>query len=279
MKNPRMLVVGAVAAASLMAAASASAAADVSSVTVEQAGKRKLEVVVETVHGAGAVAPTVAVQVGRRHKRLKTTWDPAASPTALVESSGYLRSRAAVGDTVTVSVRVCDADCTTTTYTKTVIAGDPAEYGNAATASPLPAGAVTAAQASAIALAVVPGSTLKETERTDDAGAVWEVKLRGTDGACIEVLITADGTIMRQSTRPARTEDHHEAIAPLPAGAVTAEQASAAAVAAVPGTVREVERTDDAGAVWKVKVNATDGSRHCVLVAADGTIVRDTIKS
>ena len=53
-KNPRMLVVGAVAAASLMAAASASAAADVSSVTVEQAGKRKLEVVVETVHGASA---------------------------------------------------------------------------------------------------------------------------------------------------------------------------------------------------------------------------------
>lgn len=282
MNKPRMLVIGAVAATSLMAAATASAAADVSSVTVETAGKRKVEVVVETVHGTGAIAPTVTVRIGRRHGHLETTgWDPSGAATELVKSSGYVRSRATAGDIVTVRVRVCDSDCTTTEFIETVVAGDPAEYGGSgAVVAPLPAGAVTAEQAAAIALAAVPGSTVRETERTDDAGAVWEVKLRGADGTCTKVLIAADGAIVRRTTSAARPGgDDHAAIAPLPAGAVTAEQASTAALAAVPGTVREVERTDDAGAVWKVKVNAADGTRHCVLVAADGTIVGDSVRS
>jgi uncharacterized membrane protein YkoI len=280
MNKPRMLVIGAVAATSLMAAATASAAADVSSVEVSTAGKRKVEVSVETLRGTGTVAPRVTVRIARRGAQLKTEdWDPSAGPSELVLSSGYVRSRAAAGATVTVRVRVCDVDCTTTTHTETVLAGDPSEYGSSSSehvTTPLPAGAVTSAQASAAAVAANPGGTATKVERAHAANAAWEVKLLLASGARAEVLVAADGTIIAQK---AEGGGDRGAIAPLPAGAVTAEQASAAALVAVPGTVREVERTDDAGAVWKVKVNATDGTRHCVLVAADGTIVRDSVKS
>lgn len=286
MRKSRMLVIGAVAATSLMAAATASAAADVSSVEVATAGKKKVEVSVETVRGTSSVEPRVTVRIGRRGRHLETAdWDPSGAPTDLVLSSGYVRSRAAVGDVVTVRVRVCDTDCVTTTFTQTVIAGDPAEYGSDSssgehTLAPLPAGAVTAQQAAAAAVAANPGSTATSTERAHEATAAWEVKLLLANGTRAEVLVAADGSIISQEADASRPKgDDHDAIAPLPAGAITADQAAAAALAVVPGTVREVERTSDAGAVWKVKVTAADGTRHCVLVAADGAIVRDSVRT
>lgn len=283
MRNTRMFAIGAVAAASLLAAGTASAAVDVSSVEVSTVGKRKVEVSVETVRGTSAVEPRVTVRIARRAGRLTTEdWDASGAPTDLVLSSGYVRSRAAVGSTVTVRVRVCDTDCATTSHTVTIVAGDSAEHGTGSgqAVAPLPAGAISSAQASAIALGANPGSTVTKVERGYEANAAWEVKLLLASGARAEVLIAADGSIIAQEVE---SGDDHGASrgerAPLPAGAVTAEQASAAALAAVPGTVREVERTSDAGAVWKVKVSASDGTRHCVLVAADGAIVRDSVRS
>ena len=290
MNATRILALGAITVTGLIGAATASAAPDISSVDVSTAGAKRVEVSVETVRGTSTVEPRVSVRIGRRAARLDSSdWDPATGAAELVLSTGLVRARVAVGDTVNVRVRVCDTDCATQRFSVKVVAGDPAEYpqgasgngqgqssGSSHAPAPLPAGAITADQASAIALAAVAGTTLVRTERAHDAGAVWEVKLLGADGSRTEVLIAADGTIVRQKTEaPEGADSNHAAPAPLPAGAVTAEQASANALVAVPGTVREIERTTDAGAVWKVKVAAADGTRHRVYVAADGSITRD----
>lgn len=56
------------------------------------------------------------------------------------------------------------------------------------------------------------------------------------------------------------------------------EQAEAAAVEEVPGSVVEAETDDEGGrAVWSVEVEGDDGQRHEVDVADDGSVVgRDT---
>ena len=45
------------------------------------------------------------------------------------------------------------------------------------------------------------------------------------------------------------------------------------------GTVLEVKRSRDAAAVWKVEARTTAGVKHEVLIAADGSVVRDEIDS
>ena len=274
MKAP-LLALTAVVATSLIGASAAAAAPTVDSVEVARVSAKRVVVSIDTVRGSSTVEPRVMVRIGRRAARLHTIdWEAASAADDLVLSVGRVRARTAVGDTVTVRIRVCDIDCAVTQQTVVVVADDTADDAkddHGKDYAPLPAGAVTADQAATIAIAANTGSTLLRTERTGAPGAVWEVKLRGADGSTIEVLIAADGTIVRQKTESA-DDDHHAA--PLPAGAVTAEQASALALIAVPGVVREVERTDDAGAVWKVKIAAADGTRNRVYVAADGTIVR-----
>ncbi len=274
MKAP-LLALTAVVATSLIGASAAAAAPTVDSVEVARVSAKRVVVSIDTVRGSSTVEPRVMVRIGRRAARLHTIdWEAASAADDLVLSVGRVRARTAVGDTVTVRIRVCDIDCVVTQQTVVVVADDTADDAkddHGKDYAPLPAGAVTADQAATIAIAANTGSTLLRTERTGAPGAVWEVKLRGADGSTIEVLIAADGTIVRQKTESA--DDDHDA-APLPAGAVTAEQASALALLAVPGVVREVERTDDAGAVWKVKIAAADGTRNRVYVAADGTIVR-----
>ena len=275
MKIP-LLALSAIVATGLVGASSAAAAPTVDSVEVALVSAKRVIVSVDTVRGSSTVEPRVMVRIGRRATRLHTIdWESASAADDLVLSTGRLSARTSVGDTVMVRVRVCDIDCSVTRQTVVVVADDTADAGkddHGKDHQPLPVGAVTAEQAAAIALAAVASSTLVRTERTGAPGAIWEVKLRGADGSTIEVLIAADGTIVRQKTESADDEDH---AAPLPVGTVTAEQASALALAAVPGIVREVERTDDAGAVWKVKIAAADGTRHRVYIAADGAIVRN----
>ena len=281
------IALGAIAVAGLIGASSASAAVDIDSVEVAAVSAKRAEVTVTTLRGTGAVEPRVTVRLGRRVARLDTVdWDASLPAGEVVTSEDLIRSRAAVGDAVAVRIRICDTECVTTTRTVTVVQGDASyasgssEHGGSYSSTPLPAGAVTSDQAAAAALAAVPGAKVVEVERTDHDGAVWEVKLQKADGSRVKALIAADGAVVAVRACPSGGDAARPQPAPLPAGAVTAEQASAAALTAIGGgTVLEVKRSRDAAAVWKVEARTTAGVKHEVLIAADGSVVRDEIDS
>lgn len=281
MRYRTFIATGLVAAAGLGIAGSAMAAPEVTGVEATKAGKNKLEVDVLTLRGTSATAPRITVTVQRRLARAKVSdWDASLPADEAVQSTAKLkRVRSAVGSTITVRVRACDDDCTTTTHSITVAADD---NGSATDPSaPLPPGAVDAGGASAAALAFVgAGSTVVQVERADEYGAAWEVKVLRADGARVKVYVNADGTIassrVEAGDKAGGRDDHHQPPAPLPPGSVTSDQAAQIAIGAVGegSTVREVERKSRGDVAWEVKVARADGVRFEVKIAADGTVLR-----
>lgn len=262
-------------------AGAATAAPDVTGVEITKTGTSRLEVDVETLRGSVATRPRISVTIKRSLGRARVVgWGAALRPGDTVQSTARLtRVRVAAGSSVIVRVRACDSSCGTVTRTVTVLAADPAtadpESGALTPDTPLPADAIDAAAAVEVALARVgSGSTLIEVERGDEYGAAWEVKVRRADGARVKVYVGASGSVLRVRVDAG---DDDEAPAPLPPGSVTAEQAAAIAEEAVGAgsTAIRVEREDDSGVAWEVKVESADGTLHEVKIAPDGTVVSD----
>ncbi len=277
MRARTLITTGLAATAGLGLAGGALAAPQVTGVEATKAGKKKVDVDVATLRGASAVAPRIAVAVQRRIAWARyTDWDPVLAPTDTVHSIARMKGvRAQVGSTLSVRVRACDTTCATTTHSVTV--GKATGVGPLA---PLPPGSVSAADAVTAAIAAVGAdSTLIMVKRSYDPTAAWKVLLRRTDGARVRVLVKADGTIAAIRVQSAKRRNGPLPVAalnPLPAGAVSAEQASAIAIAHVGAgsTVVAIERRRERTAVWKVTVQRTDGVRVAVTVALDGAVLR-----
>ncbi len=146
-----------------------------------------------------------------------------------------------------------------------------------AATSPPPAesGPVSLAEAEAAALAAVGDGTVTWSGPEDDRGAAWEVEITRPDGSEVDVLVAADGSIVKLVPRlgeeevvtapPAQTEG---------SAPVTLAEAEAIALAAVgEGRVTWSGPEDDRGAAWEIEITRPNGSEVDVLVAADGSIV------
>lgn len=105
-------------------------------------------------------------------------------------------------------------------------------------------------------------------------GSTVTVRVRACDVDCAttthSVTVAADDD--RDDTNPS---------APLPPGSIDAGGATAAALAFVGAgsTLQSVERADEYGAAWEVKVLRADGARVKVYVNADGSIAQSRVDS
>ena len=135
----------------------------------------------------------------------------------------------------------------------------------------LPAGAVSPVAAVGTAVAHVGGGTAYEASRSRRPGSVWKVEVVAADLVEHEVFIAVDGLVVASEVDD---DDRDDGRVPPPPGAISAERAAELAVAHLGGgVVREVERTRDRGAVWKVEVRMADGTERKVYVGADGAIL------
>jgi uncharacterized membrane protein YkoI len=152
-----------------------------------------------------------------------------------------------------------------------VAVGDPFETDDALSGS-------TLERASSAALAEVGGGTVSDAEASDDAGHAYEVEITLENGDEVDVeldesfeVVRVDGDTPGASTGSDTSADDS---APGAAGSValpplTEEDtaaASAAALAAVPagtpgapGTVTEVERSDDLDHAYEVEITLENG--------------------
>ena len=116
-------------------------------------------------------------------------------------------------------------------------------------------------------------STAKLKRVRSAVGSTITVRVRACDDDCAttthSVTVAADDN--GSSTDPST---------PLPPGSVDAAGASAAALAFVGAgsSVLEVERADEYGAAWEVKVLRADGARVKVYVNAGGTIASSRVE-
>ena len=116
-------------------------------------------------------------------------------------------------------------------------------------------------------------STAKLKKVRSAVGSTIRVRVRACDDDCTttvhSVSVAADDN--GGSTDPTT---------PLPPGSVDAGGASAAALAFVGAgsSVLEVERADEYGAAWEVKVLRADGARVKVYVNADGSIASSRVE-
>ena len=116
-------------------------------------------------------------------------------------------------------------------------------------------------------------STAKLRNVRAAVGSTITVRVRACDDDCAttshSVTVAADDT--GDGTNPG---------APLPPGSIDAGGASAAALAFVGdgSSVLEVERADEYGAAWEVKVLRADGARVKVYVNADGSIASSRVE-
>lgn len=133
----------------------------------------------------------------------------------------------------------------------------------AAPAAPSASGArtaLTAGQAAAAALKKYPGA-VASVEREDRAR--WEVELLGRDGTWRELRVDAGTGAVRTDDRDHGDRDRDSAERKVLQGAgVSAERAAAAALAAAPGSVVEIDLDDDGTAHWEVEVLGRDNVRH-----------------
>lgn len=135
----------------------------------------------------------------------------------------------------------------------------------------LPDGAVSPVVAIGTAVAHVGGGTAYEVRRSRRPGSVWKIEVVGSDLVEHEVFVSVDGLVVASEVDD---DDRDDGRVPLPPGAISAERAAELAVAHLGGgVVREVERTRDRGAIWKVEVRMADGSKHKVYIGADGAVL------
>lgn len=122
---------------------------------------------------------------------------------------------------------------------------------------------LTASDAATAALKKYPG-TVASVERDDDGSdrtSRWEVELLGTDNRWHELKVDAVTGAVRTDGRHDDDDDRDDRAA-LRDAKVDAQQAAAAALASVPGTVTSVDLDDDHKSRWEVDVRGKDGRTH-----------------
>ena len=160
----------------------------------------------------------------------------------------------------------------------TVAPGDSA-VATSPTTTPVPSqgGVVSIEEAEQAALAAVGEGAVTWIGPEDDRGAAWEVEVTRPNGVEVDVLVAADGTVVGQTERVLSglvPDSDGVEVVPAPGAVVSAEEAAAAALAAVgEGTVTWIGPEDDRGAAWEVEVTRPSGREVDVLVAADGTVI------
>ena len=106
--------------------------------------------------------------------------------------------------------------------------------------------------------------------------ATAAVTVRACDAACD--TIRRKVTVVR--TTSAATREGSDVTTPLLADAIDSTKAVTIALASVGdgSTLLQVERADELGAAWEVKVLRADGARVKVYVAADGTVAATRVE-
>lgn len=130
----------------------------------------------------------------------------------------------------------------------------------------------TREQAEQAAIAAVGEGKVTWSGPEDDRGAAWEVEVTRSDGSEVDVLVAADGSIVKEVDRYTGTADAGTAPS---SGQVTLQDAERIAVEAVgEGQVAWSGPEDDRGAAFEIEVTRRDGSEVDVLIDANGNVVR-----
>jgi len=128
-------------------------------------------------------------------------------------------------------------------------------------------------QAEQAALAAVGEGQVTWSGPEDDRGAAWEVEVTRSDGSEVDVLVAADGSIVKQVdkyTGPGQGGAGTSASG----GEVTLQEAERIAVEAVgEGRVTWSGREDERGAAFEIEVTLKDGREVDVLIDASGNVV------
>lgn len=120
-------------------------------------------------------------------------------------------------------------------------------------------------------------SVAKVSRVRSTVGSTVSVRVRACDTDCTtitrDVTVAADDTTVGDPTGPT------DPTTPLPPGSIDAAGAVRVATDFVGAgsTLIEIERGDDYGAAWEVKVRRTDGARVKVYVGADGTVLQSRV--
>jgi uncharacterized membrane protein YkoI len=135
-------------------------------------------------------------------------------------------------------------------------------------------GTVSREEAEQAALDAVGSGQVTWSGAEDDRGAAWEVEVTRPDGSEVDVLVAADGTVIKQVEKAGRGPARSGPGSVPASGVIGPQEASQAALDYIgEGQVTWIGREDDRGAAWEVEVTRPDGSEVDVLVAADGSIV------
>ena len=300
-----LITTGALALAGLGIAGAATAVPVVTGVEVTRTGKTTLEVDVETERGAGAAQPRLVVssrlsRISRSGVRRATVrararidyqdWaETTHADDPLVATATIKRVRQPTGKTIRVRVRACDVNsCVNITRRVSVLdedergADDSSSPGVGSRSSdgtppaPLPPGAIDADGAVRVALSAGgAGSAFIGVERGDEYGAAWEVRVHRADGARLKVYVSADGAVVRMRVDSGAPGP----VTPPPADAIGPDKAGAIALAHVGegSSLLKVEREDDPGVAWEVKVRAASGLVWEIKISASGAIVEAEI--
>ena len=143
-------------------------------------------------------------------------------------------------------------------------------------------------RASDAALAVVGEGTVTEAERSDDLDHAYTVEVRREDGSDVDVELDEDYEVVRvdgASTGGGATGTNSETPSDDPTDAATGDDAAisaddrssaekAALDAAGPGTVTDLDRSDDTDHAWEVEVTGADGRDVDVELDAQFAVVR-----
>jgi len=143
-------------------------------------------------------------------------------------------------------------------------------------------------RASDAALAEVGEGTVTEAERSDDLDHAYTVEVRREDGSDVDVELDEDYEVVRvdgASTGGGATGTNSETPSDDPTDAATGDDAAisaddrssaekAALDAAGPGTVTDLDRSDDTDHAWEVEVTGADGRDVDVELDAQFAVVR-----
>ncbi|HYO20444.1 MAG TPA: PepSY domain-containing protein, partial [Dermatophilaceae bacterium] len=177
----------------------------------------------------------------------------------------------AVAVLAAVGAAGCGADETTAEPTATT-AESPATSAESPAASD--SGPVTQQQAEEAALAAVGEGEVTWSGPEDDRGAAWEVEVTRADGSEVDVLVAADGSIVKQVDKYTGPADAGAAAAPAGGGQITLQDAEQIALEAVgEGQVTWSGEEDERGAAFEIEVTRDNGTEIDVLVDAEGNIV------
>ena len=177
-----------------------------------------------------------------------------------------LKTVAVLGSTVVlaISLGACSGGTTSTTTetgtSETASSAGTTSESSASTVEPK----VTAEEAVQIALKRVPGEVVEIELEGHKSDPVWEVVVRGEDGAGSELKIDAlSGEILKE-----KSEDLSKGQEETPK--VSALEAIDIALEAMPGTLKEAElELEDSVLIWEVKVRAENSDKYKFEIDAD----------